>query len=262
MSEALPADLAPARLRAGLTTASLGRSLEVHAVVDSTMDVARAAAEAGAPDGHLVLADAQRAGRGRRGAPWLSPPGSDLYLTLVLRRLPPTSELPLLGLAAALAVCETADALEVGPATVKWPNDVLIGGRKAAGILTEAYQGEDGDPVVLLGVGIDVGRRTWPEALREVATSFAEAKGEAVERAEVLLAWLPRLERWRERLRSAIGRAELLAALQDRLAWLGQTVRCDEVEGRLLGLDERGSVRLRTPTGIRTLHAGTLRRID
>ncbi len=258
VSSSPPHDLAPGRIRRRIRTATLGRTLEVHGVVDSTMDLARQAAARGAPDGHLVLADAQRAGRGRRGHRWHSPPGGDIYLTLLLRRLPAAPRhAPLLGLGAALALCEALETFGISPLRVKWPNDVLIGERKVAGLLLEGLGGPD--PALLLGLGVNVVLRCWPPELRGRAVALAEVSDAPPERDGVLAAWLLHFERWRERILLPAGRRALQGALQERLAWRGRWVRCEETSGLLLGLDGDGALRLRTHEGPRRLLVGTLR---
>jgi BirA family biotin operon repressor/biotin-[acetyl-CoA-carboxylase] ligase len=134
-----PHDLQPERIASALATRRLGRSLELRAITESTNDDARAAAAAGAPDGHVVLADAQRKGRGSRGRAWVSPPGSDLYLSAVVRSALPAQQLAPLTLAIGVGVAEAAEAfLPSGKrASIKWPNDVWIGRAKLAGVLVE-----------------------------------------------------------------------------------------------------------------------------
>ncbi len=253
-----PEDLTPGRLRTWFHTVSMGRSIEAHGTVSSTMDLAREAATRGAPDGHLVLADGQWNGRGRRGHHWYSPVGGNLYLTLLLRRLPGPEHVPLLGLGAALALCEALESLGFSDTQVKWPNDVLIEGRKVAGILPEAPGGSP--PVLLLGLGVNVASRPPHTATDTPAVSLAEARPSSPPpRAAVLATWLLRFEAWRERTLRRTGRAALIEALQHRLAWRGMRVCSEDASGLLLGLEEDGALRLLTTRGEHRLRAGTLR---
>jgi BirA family biotin operon repressor/biotin-[acetyl-CoA-carboxylase] ligase len=275
-----PADLAPARIAAALRTARYGRSLEVRARTGSTNDDARAAAEAGAPDGHVVVADAQTRGRGTHGRVWSSPPGLDLYLSVVCRSAFGPRALPLLTLAVGLAVAECVDACLVGAATagaapaggvpwgsaplaggarVRWPNDVLLGDAKCAGVLVEtSWLGDRLGPVVV-GVGLDVGRLDFDASIDAPATSLTRATGRAFDRAAVLATLLGHLERRVDGL-CAEGPAGVVAALEARLAWRGERVSCGGVTGVLLGVDGDGRLRLRADDGEHALIAGRVRR--
>jgi len=160
--------------------------------VDSTQLVARQLAAAGTPEGTLVLADHQAAGRGQRGRTWLAPAGSALLFSLVLRPPLPPSRWPALTIAAATAVAEAVTEATGVAARVKWPNDVLVGERKLAGILAEGVVGPA--CFVVLGIGVNVGQGPddWPPELRGRAVSLAEL-GVPLGREAVLAALLARL---------------------------------------------------------------------
>ncbi|MET0339601.1 MAG: biotin--[acetyl-CoA-carboxylase] ligase [Polyangiales bacterium] len=252
--------LTHAAVSARLGTQRIGRSLTLLASTGSTNDDARRAASEGAPDGHVIIADHQTAGRGSRGRSWSSPPGTDLYVSVVLRVELPPARLPPLTLAVGLAIAEALEALL--PAShrpeVKWPNDVWVGRRKVAGVLVEASSvGARAEPVVV-GFGINVNRRSFPSDLAHPATSLAEALGHDLPRDEVLARVLDRLEAWVDRFLRE-GPAPLVAALAGRLALRGERARCDDVEGVVDGVAESGALVLRTPGGPRVLMAGTLR---
>ncbi len=174
----------PAALVRGLLAGPDGiAAVEWHPVVDSTNAVAAAAAARGAPEIGVVVADAQTAGRGRHGRRWQSPPGASLLLSLLVRPVVPPAAVSLLPLLTGLALAETVD--RCGPAlpvALKWPNDLLLGSRKAAGILVEGLPG--GAAVVGIGVNVD-----WRGVERGAelagATSLAEA-GAAVDRWALL----------------------------------------------------------------------------
>ena len=127
----------------------------ILAMTDSTNRVAMEMAENGAPHGTVVVADAQTAGRGRMGRRWVSPAGKNLYVSLLLRPSVPTVEAPLLALVAGVALADAVEAVDV-PASLKWPNDLYCGGRKAAGILAEMASDPDGVRHVVIGVGLNV----------------------------------------------------------------------------------------------------------
>jgi BirA family transcriptional regulator, biotin operon repressor / biotin---[acetyl-CoA-carboxylase] ligase len=205
----------------------------------STNDRARALAAAGAPHGTLVTAGAQTAGRGRQGRTWSAPPGRALLMSLVLRD--PRRLLPL---AAAVAVAEAA-----GPhAQIKWPNDVLLGGRKVAGILIE---GRPQEHWAVAGIGLNVALRPsdLPDELRETATGLG-LEPRDVER--VLGDLVAALER-----RLAAPPAATLAAWRARDALAGQAIAWDGGEGVADGIDDAGRLLVRTPEGERRpLEAG------
>ncbi len=250
-----------------------GRSLELLEETDSTNDDARRAAEAGAPRGHVVVADAQRRGRGARGSGWSSPKGTDLYVSILERpeRWPSAdpSIFGMLTLAVGLGVRDACEGVLAargidasGRLRVKWPNDVQLDEQKCAGVLVESSSiGERIGPVVV-GVGLDVNRLAWPPELEGLATSLrAGCVDQApLDRALVLAALLGSVEARVERLLAG-DRASIVRELGQRLAWVGERVRLDDREGILEGLDEEGALLLRTsPARLEALRAGRLRR--
>lgn len=257
------ADLAPDAIGALLTTSRYGRSLDVRDRTRSTNDDARAAAEAGAPDGHVVVADAQEAGRGAHGHIWSSPAGTDLYVSIVDRPAIPVRQLPQITLAVGLGVADCVRAFTGRPALLKWPNDVLVhdgrAERKCAGILVETTSVAAQLGAVVIGIGLDVNRAQFDGELAQTATSLSRLCGREFERGAVLARLLRDVETWVDRLVS-VGVPPIVAALSERLAWRGEQVVCADVSGELLGVDASGALRIATSSGVRTLAAGTLRR--
>jgi len=253
-------DLFPLRIASALTTQRLGRSLELREITDSTNDDARAAAGAGAPDGHLVLADAQRSGRGSRGRGWDSPGGTDLYLSAVVRTQLPLAQLAPLTLAVGLGVAEAADAfLPSGKrAAIKWPNDVWVGRAKLAGVLVESASSGESSLPLIVGIGLNVNRRTFPAQLDTPATSLRLERGEPADRVQVLVELLARVEAWLDRFLG--GQLEqVVHALDARLCLRGQRARCDDLEGVVQGVAASGALRFVVDGRERELVAGTLR---
>ena len=220
-------------------SAALGIPRLHHRVTDSTSDLARKLAGAGAPHGTLVTAGEQRAGHGRQGRTWSAPPGRALLMSLVLREWP-----ALLPIAAAVAVADVA-----GPAAaIKWPNDVLLDGRKLAGILAE---GRPQEGWIVLGIGINVAVRAddLPAELRGRAASLG-LEPAAIE--PTLAALVHALER-----RLAQTDAELLTDYRARDALLGERVRWAHGEGVAHGIDARGRLLVELAGGERSaLDAG------
>ena len=204
--------------------------------VSSTNDELRALAEKGAAEGLILIADEQTAGRGRRGAAWLSPKGENLAFSVLLR---PTESKALwhrLSLAAGLAVAEALEGY-VPVAEIKWPNDVLIAGSKIAGILVEA-----GADFVIVGIGINVNTDAFPEGL--AATSLKAECGREVSRGEVLLEVVSRLARHAGRIERDFG--SVLRGVRERCALTGRRVAFTSLgerrEGLVKGIGEGGEL--------------------
>jgi BirA family transcriptional regulator, biotin operon repressor / biotin---[acetyl-CoA-carboxylase] ligase len=209
-----------------------------HRLTDSTNERAKELALADAPHGTLVTADEQSAGRGRQGRAWSAEPGEALLLSLVLRSLD-----ELLPLRAAVAV---AQSLPV-PAQIKWPNDVWIGGKKVSGILVE---GRPQEGWAVLGIGLNVATRSFPDELSEIATSLA-LEGLSTSREEVLRSLLASLDRL-----LVADAADVLAAWQERDALLGAQVSWSGGRGKAAGITNAGALRVETDAGIVELDAG------
>ncbi len=189
-------DAALTRAVAGcLPRSGLAGPLRAYRSIASTQALARSWAEAGAPEGAVVLADHQTAGRGRRGRAWTAPPGTALLFSVVLRPPLPVARWPEIPLAAGCAVAEGLEVAAVVAARLKWPNDVLVASRKLAGILAEGVAGTP--PFVVLGIGVNVSQdeADWPPELAGRARSLA-GLGAPVTRAHLLTAILLRLDAW------------------------------------------------------------------
>jgi BirA family biotin operon repressor/biotin-[acetyl-CoA-carboxylase] ligase len=222
-------------------TGALGGPIVHLDVTGSTNDRARELALAGAPAGTVVVAEEQSAGRGRQGRSWLAPRGSALTLSAVLR---PTAELlPLLPLACALAVCEACEAISPVSCAIKWPNDVLIGGRKVAGILIESRPG-DGWAVVGIGLNVDLSEEELDPELRDTATSLLIASGAPAGRDRALTELFEGLARWTGLRASDAHR--LLGAYRERDALLGRAISWQShdgaKQGTAAGIDDRGNL--------------------
>lgn len=247
-----------ASVGATLRTERYGRSLDLRAETGSTNDDARAAADAGCADGHVVVADRQRAGRGSQGRTWDSPAGVDLYFSIVARVPLEAPRLPPLTLAVGLGVAEAIEPL-AGRARVKWPNDVLLEDRKCAGILVETVSVGARVDSAIIGVGVGVNRTSFAPPLDATATSMRIASGRELDRADVLARLLGAIERRVDRYLAA-GPEDAAAAVDERLAWRGERVRIGELEGELLGVHPTGAIRLATANGERVLASGRIER--
>jgi BirA family transcriptional regulator, biotin operon repressor / biotin---[acetyl-CoA-carboxylase] ligase len=210
--------------------------------VDSTQGTAFELAAQGAGDGTVVVADYQAAGRGRRGRAWEAPSGTSLLATILVRPPGPPERWAGYSLVSALAVADALAIVAGLGARLKWPNDVLVGGRKIAGILLESRMpAGGGDGVIAVGIGINLGQRAFPAALAARATSVFLETGKAVERDRALDALLETFDAWRGRLES-----EGLSPVRDR--WLaladtiGRRVSVDGITGVAVDLDFDGAL--------------------
>lgn len=207
--------------------------------VDSTQTVAFALAADGAADRTVVVAQAQTAGRGRHGRLWLDEPGASLLTSIILRpRLEP-ARLPTLSLAAGVAVVEALERVTGLKPRLKWPNDVLVDGRKLAGILLESRISPS--PLVVLGIGVNLAQRVFPADLAERATSVRLATGRRVDADALLTALLESLDAWRTRLETE-GWAPIRERWRALTETLGRRVSIDGVEGVAVDVDEDGAL--------------------
>jgi BirA family biotin operon repressor/biotin-[acetyl-CoA-carboxylase] ligase len=244
-------------------------SLRVFARLGSTNDLARGLAAAGAPERTVVLAEEQVAGRGRAGRGWSSPPGLGLWTSFVAR---PTGDPSLLPLRVGLAVAEALDPFLGGsPAQLKWPNDLLVDGRKLGGILCEGSWEAGGAGFVIVGVGLNVlhSASDFPEEIRERASSIAIAAGASPERRAVAGSVVPAV------LAALAGPAQLdadfLARMDARDALRGMEVEVTDpttgeriARGTAAGIAADGSLRLLPDDGgpPRSIRSGTVRPVS
>lgn len=232
----------------------LGRTVRLLATTSSTNDEAKRGAKEGAAHGTIWVAEEQTAGRGRQGRTWTSPAGESLLFSVLARVELPPSQLPRIPLLAGLAVRDAAArAAPAAEVRIKWPNDVLVGGRKLAGVLVEAVTSGSRVDAVVVGIGVNVHTRVFPPELGDRATSIALVSKNAVpDRAVVLADIVEALDR---DLHLVVGRGLglLRARLEAADALHGRTVRNDDGdEGVACGIDDEGKLLVRRPTGVLT----------
>jgi BirA family biotin operon repressor/biotin-[acetyl-CoA-carboxylase] ligase len=253
----LPDEVAPR-----LTTDTLGRQLAWLPSVDSTNRWLAEKADAGAPDGFVVTADTQTAGRGRLDRGWYSPPAINLYASLLLRPDVPLDRAAslalLLGLAVRRALCQLAPGLDI---RIKWPNDIWIGSRKVCGILCDMRAEPDRIHHVVAGIGLNVNTTTqdFPRDIRPHATSLRMAAGRFFPRAEVLAAILNALEPvYRDWI--AHGLEPFLAELNEADLLKGRAVTLAQgarlLTGLAAGIAPDGALLLTGPDGIASIYSG------
>jgi BirA family transcriptional regulator, biotin operon repressor / biotin---[acetyl-CoA-carboxylase] ligase len=252
-----------------LTSQSLGRRIDLHQRVASTNHEAVALGHAGAEHGTLVVADAQTAGRGRMARTWFSPPGLNIYASLLIRipieaaRI--STWLSWLPLIAALAAAEAIEALKPTGIGVKWPNDLLIGERKVGGILCESATASGIGPFQVIGVGLNVNgdRNKFPDELRDQATTLQDETGSVTDRNRLIAQWLDEMESCLHDFlaRGPIGIAH---AYRRRCTTIGKTVKAVLADGNAYvglasGIDDDGSLTINERS--RGTAAGAVRQV-
>jgi BirA family biotin operon repressor/biotin-[acetyl-CoA-carboxylase] ligase len=237
--------LLPAEIEASLRSVRLGRRIVFEREVDSTNRLARDLAIAGAAEGTLVVAESQTGGRGRKGRIWFSPAGEGIYVSLILRPRFQPAEAPKMTLLTGVALAETLVPVVSTRVTIKWPNDVLVAGKKVAGILIEIATEIDAINYMIVGVGLNVNTPAghFPSDLRKRATSLAVETGHPIARAAILGAFLERFERYydlvgREGFSPVIRRWRALSDMTGRPVRVHSFGR--SVEGTIAGIDDDG----------------------
>jgi BirA family biotin operon repressor/biotin-[acetyl-CoA-carboxylase] ligase len=230
------------------------RTIVWRDAIDSTQRLAREQARAGAPEGTIVIAETQTQGRGRLGRQWHSPPGVNLYCTIVLRPALPPAVVSQLALVAGVAVADAVRAATGADARVKWPNDVLVDGRKVAGILTEMEGEVERVAFVLVGIGVNVNldAAALPAEIATTATSLRAVTGHVVDRVGFAARLLAAVEARYGQF--VAGGFPAIRPAFDATAFLtGREVRVSGpdavVQGRVLGVDDEGALRLEQPGG-------------
>ena len=226
----------------------LGREVRRFDVIDSTNDEAKRAAKAGAPHGTVFVAESQTKGRGRQGRAWLSPRGENLLFSVLLRLSCAPARLPPLSLVCGLAVRDALASRTRVPPKVKWPNDVLLEGKKVSGILVEATLAGDRVEAVIVGIGINVHSREFPPELEGRATSVALYAEAPPDRASILADVVAGLDRDVAHV-AARGLGLVHARLTSADALVGTRVTLDGERGIARGIDSDGRLLLARDDG-------------
>ena len=244
------------RARRSLETKRIGCKFHYFSETDSTNTQARRLAQTGAVEGEVVVAEAQTQGRGRLGRVWQSPPFVNLYISIVLRPNLLPANAPQITLMAAVALAETVEFFLGRSAAIKWPNDILLDGKKLAGVLSEAACDSERVEYVILGIGLNLNYHVheMPLELRTRATSLGYLMGQPVDRESVLRRLIQDLDRCYGELETC-GFEALRRRWEERFIWRGRRVRVelgDQVLiGRAQGIEPGGALILEAEDGQR-----------
>jgi BirA family biotin operon repressor/biotin-[acetyl-CoA-carboxylase] ligase len=250
-------------LDAALAATIFSGNLHFSPSTDSTNNDALAAARTGAPHGSVYFADEQRAGRGRGQHAWHSAAGQGLYVSVLLRPRIPAAHLPLLPLAAGLAAADAIRTASAHTIDIRWPNDLLIGPRKAGGILVESQTEGSAVAFAVVGIGINVHQRSFAPGLATPATSLDLESGRTIPRQFLLVSLLKSLHEETLALAGASAAESIPARVEQASTWVrGRSVEVHGPQpciGVTVGLDEHGFLLVRTGDGLVTVQTGGIR---
>lgn len=242
----VPDRLSESELQSIRKTSWAGKEIFYYDVIDSTNTRAKQLAEEGHGTGTLVVADRQDAGRGRRGRSWEGPAGSGIYMTLVLKPEINPNNASMLTLVAALAVSGAITTCTGAKAGIKWPNDIVMDGKKVCGILTEMSAQFDYVNHIVVGIGINVHNESFPKEIEDVATSIYLQSGEHINRARLIEEILEQFERYYTIYLKTEDLSGLVNEYNSRLVNMQQKVRVldpnEPYEGKAMGITGRGEL--------------------
>jgi len=257
-------DLLLAEILGPMVQGTIFKNIHHYYKIGSTNTAAMEAGDSGDPEGSVFVAEQQTAGRGRGASVWHSARSAGIYCSVLLRPALTPSDVLVLTLASGLAVHAAVKEIDPGVSLdLKWPNDVLIGGKKVCGILTEMHAEVTRVKHIVVGIGLNVNQVSFPPDLASIATSLRMATGREWSRVELCGALLKSLDReYRGLIENSNARDSVLKRFQERSSSArGRHIRVEEnadLEGVTEGLDARGFLQVRTPQGLRTILSGTV----
>lgn len=252
-----PDSVTESKIRLGLQTKRLGRVIHYEESVQSTQRIAHVLAGDGASEGTLVIADEQTAGRGRLMREWHSSKGTGIWMSLILKPLLPPQKAPQFTLITAVAVVQAIEEVTDLHPQIKWPNDILIDGKKVTGILTELQAESDKINSIIIGIGMNVNhlKEHFPDELQKIATSLAIEQGEPLSRSEIVQKVLERIEAlYSMYMKEGFTPVKLL--WESYAISIGKKIRArtinGTIEGRALGITDEGVLKIEDSAG--TIH--------
>lgn len=240
-------------IKSCLETKWMAKNLEYYDEIDSTNNRAKALGEAGGADGTLFVAETQTAGKGRRGRCWQSPAGSSISMSILLRPVMNPSDAPMLTLVMAYAATKALrekTGLNIG---IKWPNDLVVNGKKISGILTEMSAEIDYINHVVIGVGINVNQDTFPDDIKETASSLKMELGKRIKRSGLIAAVMKIFEKYYEIFQETEDLSGLQELYNSMLVNKDREVKVlepgNEYKAYAIGINQTGELIVRTPDG-------------
>ncbi len=257
----VPDTIAEEEVASRLQTERMGRQIRYFSRIDSTNQYAKRIAEEGAPDGTLIIADEQTAGKGRSGRTWVTPPAEAIAFTLLLRPKLSPDRISMVTLVMGLAVTNAVNSLYDVSAGIKWPNDVVIKGRKLCGILTEMSAEVRQVNYIVIGVGINANLTSFPEEIREIATSLRLELGCDINRAELIARVMTEFERLYAEFEAQGDLSAVMQEYNELCLNAGSKVRVldpnGEYTGTSRGINSMGELLVETEDGqIQEVYAG------
>jgi BirA family biotin operon repressor/biotin-[acetyl-CoA-carboxylase] ligase len=246
--------LLPNEIREGLETKLLGKGDIVYSKeIDSTNREAKDLADEGAPEGTLILSEAQIKGKGRKGRTWFSPPKGGIYISLILRPTISPVEAPKFTLLAAVAIAEALLSMIPLNIHIKWPNDILVNGKKIAGILTEMSTEMDAVNYIVVGLGLNVNTPKFPDEIQGIATSIFIETGKVFPRVRLIQEYLVRYETYYEMYKKT-GFGPIINRWKDLSNIVGKKVEVrvigNQFIGKALDIDGDGALILKDDQGV------------
>ena len=254
-----PDILSESEILSGLSTEVLGKKIYRYDCIGSTNDQARMLAENGAPDGSLVIAETQDRGKGRRGRGFFAPPGSGIWMSLILKPEIPPVEASMITLLGAMAVLDMLESYGLSGG-IKWPNDLVADKKKITGILAEMSAGPDQINYIVLGIGINVNMKDFPEELRANAISMAMISGKTYHRAEVIQRVMKSLEKYYRMFLDSGNLAFMKEKYNERLVHMNKEISVHEIrrvwKGVSRGINDIGELIVSTDAGDTIVRSG------
>lgn len=245
-----PDSLQPQEMKGNINTEVIGQSLKFFDQVDSTNLYAKRIAEGGFLDGTVIMADEQLNGRGRMGRNWVSPKGKGIWMTIMLKPKINPADASKVTLLAACAVCKAIEEVSGLNTRIKWPNDIVLNGKKLCGILTEMSAEIDEINYLIIGIGVNVNidMDDFPKELQDIATSIKIEKGQGVMRKELAAAIINSFERYYNGFIKTGSIRDYISEYKERSAVLGKEVRVTssslELQGTVVDISEEGQLLL------------------
>lgn len=246
-------------LTAGLKTRIIGKKLFVFDSIDSTNACAKTLAEAGTEEGSVVISEFQTQGRGRQGRPWKAEPESNLLFSTLLRPRLSKEQAGILTFFAAVSVANAVERLTGQPVECKWPNDLMLNGKKLCGILLENSVQKDSIAYSVIGIGLNVNQKSFDNDLASSATSLFKETGKRLDRKKIFQSALAEMDQFYEDIQK--GKFEsILKQWNSRCSMFGHPVSIRQgdttISGNAVGLSPDGGLIVKTPEQTITLYAG------